>query len=282
MGHTTRIHVLLRALGALLPGDRLKTGFYLNFVARPRKALRQALTAFYRMDHVYEVLREVRATYRGRFSILEFGTHDGYAFVKLLYATKYLGMADRVTVHAFDSFEGMPAPADRRDLDVVNDEEHWAAGQFRGRYEALEAHCRARYANYAIHRGYFEESLTPELLRTFATELPILVWIDCDFYSSTRLVVERLLPYLPSGCLLYFDDFDLNFGSRFTGEARVVHELNCGHFGPDVELVPDPVLGYNTRRLYRLVRFEGGPHYERLRPHQLHPGRLRGNGSPLP
>src|ERR1700736_5068052 len=99
---------LLRALGHLLPGDYLKTLFYLNVIETPRRLLRKALFQFYRYDHVYVVLRDCKKRYRGRFSILEFGTSAGYSFVKLLYATRFLGLEDRVTVHGFDSFEGMP------------------------------------------------------------------------------------------------------------------------------------------------------------------------------
>jgi hypothetical protein len=273
---------LLRGFGVLLPGDYLKTAFYRNLIAKPRAAVRRALLEFYRMDHVYAVLEEVKAKYSGSFSILEFGTHRGYAFTKMLYATEYLGMTDRVTVHAFDTFGGLPPAADRRDQNVVSTTDVFFEGQFLGDYEALDAMCRGRYRNYALHKGLFEDSLTPEVLRTFDTQLPILVWIDCDYYSSTRTVLERLLPYLPNGCVLYFDDYDLNYGSRLTGEARAVDELNHGGFGKDIELVPDRVLSLDSGRVYRFIRLEGGPTYERVTPFEYNPGRKPSGGSPLP
>jgi hypothetical protein len=273
---------LLRAAGTLLPGDYLKTVFYRNLIAKPRAALRRALLDFYRIDHVYAVLEEAKANYRGAFSILEFGTHRGYAFTKMLYATEYLGMADRVTVHAFDTFEGLPPAADRRDQNLISTTDVFFAGQFQGDYEALDAFCRKRYRNYALHKGLFEDSLTPQLLRTFEVQLPMLVWIDCDYYSSTRIVLERLLPYLPSGCVVYFDDYDLNHGSRLTGEARAVYELNQGAFGENLELVEDRKLSLDSGRVYRLIRLEGGPEYERIAPFEYNPGRKPSGGSPLP
>lgn len=274
---------LLRYAGKLIPGDYLKTTAYLYGIAAPRRAVRAGLLNFYRVDLVYSVLREVKRQYAGRFSILEFGSHDGYAFTKMLYATKYLGMADRVVVHAFDSFEGMPESADRRDMDIVADRATWSAGQFKGRYEALAEYCARKYRNYGIHKGYFEDSLTPEVLEPLRAELPILVSIDCDYYSSARTVFERILPYLPSGCVMYFDDYELmNYGSRMTGEARLVHEVNAGEFGDGIELVFDPRLSFDTPRVYRFVRFEGGPHYDLLHPPRLNPGRRRLNDSALP
>ena len=67
------------------------------------------------MDHIYDVLREFGRFYDGRFSILEFGVADGYSFTKKLYATQYLGMEDRVMVHGFDTFAGLPEMADPAD-----------------------------------------------------------------------------------------------------------------------------------------------------------------------
>jgi hypothetical protein len=281
MGQRSRLLGLLRAAGSLLPGDRLKTAFYRGMIAKPRAALRQLLTGFYRIDVIYSVLAEARA-YQGKLSILEFGTHRGYAFTKMLYAAEYMGLADRVTVHAFDSFAGLPPPADRRDENLVTEDAVFAAGQFPGNYEELERYCRSRYTNYAIHRGYFEDVLTPEVLETFREQLPILVWIDCDYYSSTRTVMERLLPFIPSACLVYLDDYDYNYGSRLTGEARVLHEINSGKFGNDIELVVDRRLGLDSDSVYRFVRFEGGPQYQRVEPYQLRTGRARHNDSALP
>jgi len=45
---------LLRYVGMVLPGDYIKTFFYLNFIAKPRKFIRLCLESFYRMDHIYD------------------------------------------------------------------------------------------------------------------------------------------------------------------------------------------------------------------------------------
>lgn len=174
----------------------------------------------YRMEHVYDVLKEVKAQYDGKFSVLEFGTNEGYAFVKIIYATKYLNMTDRVTVHGFDSFQGMPAPQGKKDLNLITDKEEWSKGQFEGNYHVLKQECARYYSNYLLHPGLFEDTLMQEFLDRLRTELPILVWIDSDYYSSARVVMERLLPFLPNGCVIYFDEYEWNYGSRYTGEAR--------------------------------------------------------------
>lgn len=265
-----------------MPGNYLKTTLYLNVISKPRKVLRNLLNSFYRLDHIYDVLKEFKSTYKGKFSILEFGTADGYSFTKMLYATKYLHMDERVIVQAFDSFEGMPAAIDLKDQDMIAND-GWVEGQFRGNYKELEDYCRQRYKNYRIHKGYFEETLTNEFLNSLKTHLPILVWIDCDYYSSARTVFERLIPYLPSGCVIYFDDYDFNFGSRFTGEARLIHEINHGVFGDKIELVLDRNLSLNSNRVYRFIDYESDLQYERLfKENWASQLRRRTNDSPMP
>jgi hypothetical protein len=274
---------ILRLVGRLLPGDYLRTAVYRAVVLRPRKALRLALLGFYRMDHVYDVLDEFRRGFTGRFAVLEFGTAAGYAFVKLLYATRYLGMEDRVTVHGFDTFEGLAAPDEAADGDLVAGDDY-VEGQYRASYEALEAHCRRLgHTNFRLHRGDFAVTLNDELLESLRTDLPILVWIDCNYYESARVVMARLAPYLPAGCVVYFDDYDWNFGSRFTGEAKLVHEINAGRFGEGIELVLDPRLSMDSRRVYRFVTCDARSRYTRAELRQrTASARLPTDGSPLP
>src|SRR3954463_9062092 len=81
-----------------------------------------------RWYHIYAVLREFSGYYHGKFSILEFGTSDGYSFTKMLFATRYLKLEDRVVVHGCDSFEGMPPAADGRDRNIV-DGVDWVEGE---------------------------------------------------------------------------------------------------------------------------------------------------------
>jgi Macrocin-O-methyltransferase (TylF) len=275
---------LLRAAGRLLPGDYLKTLLYLYVVEAPRRMLRKALFQFYRYDHVYAVLRDCKKRYRGRFSILEFGTSAGYSFVKLLYATHFLGLEDRVTVYGFDSFEGMPRPAGRCDEDLVEGDS-WRVAQFRGNLEELQSYCAKRYRNFRLHKGWFETSLNCATLFPLQTELPVLVWIDVDYYSSARTVLERLIPYLPNGCVVYFDEYDnLNYGSRLTGEARLVHEINHGLLGEEIELMLDRELSMSSTRVYRFMRFGDGPRYVPLTCENQVAGAPRrpGSGSPFP
>jgi hypothetical protein len=282
-GDKSLLMTALRLAGKSLPGDYVRTFVYLNLVYKPRLALRRLVNTFYRMDHVYAVIEEFKRGYKGPFSILEFGVADGYAFAKKAYATRYLGMEDSIVCHGFDSFEGLPETDDDRDhADVAGAD--WKAGQYRGRYDELRDYLDARYRNCRLHRGLFEETLTPELLETLRVHKPILVWIDCDYYTSARSIFERLIPYLPSGCVVYFDEYEFNFGSRFTGESRLIHEINRGDFGDGIELVLDGDLSWDLRRCYRFINRHAQHGLERKRElrHVAEWRKRTGNDSPLP
>jgi hypothetical protein len=234
------------------------------------------------MDHVYDVIGEFKANYAGNFSILEFGVAEGYSFRKMLFATRYLKMDSRIEVHGFDTFEGMPATEDVRDRGPVP-ADSWVAGQFRSDRGRLLSYCRSRYSNCHLHQGLFSESLTPELLSELVARPPILIWMDADYYTSTVSVFEKLIPYIPNGCVIYFDEPEFNYGSRFTGESRAIHEINSGKFGDGIELVLDRARSLDSLRVYRFINMNAKTTYSLSRPLAA-ADRLRPptNDSPLP
>jgi len=273
--------VLLKILKKILPGSYLKTFVYLNFIALPRKLLRKAINTFYRIDHIYEVIKQFKKEYKGDFSILEFGVADGYTFVKKLYAVRYLNMEERIIVHGFDSFEGLPEETDQADKNLVGQSE-WRQGQYKGRYENLKARCEEKYNNFRLHKGYFEETITDEFLESLRSHPPMLIWIDCDYYSSAKTILERIIPFLTTGCVLYFDDIYFNYSSRLTGEMKLVWEINHGKFGEGIELVPDTELNWDSNRIYRFININQEKGYELVNPMAEDSVRLCDDESPLP
>lgn len=273
---------LLTAISFVLPGDWLKTFVFLNFIHRPRKLLRSMLFDFYRMDHIYDVIREFTRNYRGNFSIMEFGVAEGYSFIKTLYATRYLKCEDRITVHGFDSFAGMPKASGSCDRGLLT-EDSWVEGQYQSDCATLSEYCAGRrYRNFVLHKGMFDKTITEEFLSQLRNAPPILVWIDCDYYTSARIVFERLLPALPNGCVIYFDEPYFNYGSRFTGEAKLIHEINTGLFGDGIELVPD-AMSLNSNRIYRFINLGAQVTYAPQEQRNSAEARLlRNNGSPFP
>lgn len=272
---------LLKVMGGLIPGTYLKTFVYLNGIAAPRKFFRNSIGSFYRMDHIYDVIKEFKKHYKGNFSILEFGVADGYSFTKMLYAVHYLKMEDRIRVHGFDTFEGLPDKTTAADHSLVIGG-GWREGQYKGRYDNLLNYCGVKYKNFKLHKGLFDETITDDFLETLTKQPPILIWIDCDYYSSTKDIFERIIPYIPSGCVIYFDDIYFNYSSRFTGEMKVVWEINHGKFGDGIELVLDSALSRDSNRVYRFININQAKSYELIAPIKEDPVRLRQDDSPFP
>lgn len=123
---------------------------------------------------------------------------------------------------AFDSFEGFPDPSHPVDAASPHVKAKvWYAGQpAGGTPEALHAVCRQflHPDRISIVKGWYKDVMPklPAHLR-FA-----VIHIDCDFYESTKVILDRLLGtgMLSDGCTILFDDWYCNRGSPDYGEQR--------------------------------------------------------------
>lgn len=136
--------------------------------------------------------------------VLEFGVFHGRSIRILADTLRNIGNAS--TVHGFDSFAGLP--------EVWNAE---AAGSYstQGRQPVVPDNVR-------LHAGWFNATLDDFLAQH---EDPVaLVHIDCDLYSSTRDVLQRLAPRLCAGSILVFDEL-LGYPGYEQHELRAFQEL---------------------------------------------------------
>jgi predicted O-methyltransferase YrrM len=122
--------------------------------------------------------------------IMEFGSYQGYSARIMrdeLWRTRLWEPRQwRKRIYACDSFEGLPESYERL-----------SAGTFKTVVPTLRG--------IRIVKGYFEDSLTPELAAEVG--LVSLAHIDADLYSSTVTVLKWLTPLLRPGSLLLFDEF---------------------------------------------------------------------------
>jgi Macrocin-O-methyltransferase (TylF) len=134
---------------------------------------------------------------------LEFGVSTGASLDFIA------GQTDRL-VHGFDWFEGLP--------------EDWVIGsgyrvEPKGSYRGRPAFTRP---NVALVEGLFERTL-PEFLRTHQGPVAF-VHVDCDLYSSTRVVLEALRDRLVVGTVLAFDELH-NYPNYAEHEMKALLEL---------------------------------------------------------
>jgi len=118
----------------------------------------------------------------------------------------------------FDSFEGLPEAQaidgeaalrwqrDIREYDNCTAEERWA-------HDAMR---RAGTSDYEVVKGWFDDTVP----KWATQERPIaMLRLDGDWYESTRVCLDHLMPLVVSGGLVIIDDY-----ATWDGCARAVHD----------------------------------------------------------
>ena len=126
------------------------------------------------------------------------------------------------SLHAFDSFEGMPAPTQYDTQGgVAADSTGWGAGTCASPVDSLREICRSLGVLDVVRAvpGDFEKTLPRESERI--GEIAFL-HLDGDWYASTRAILENLYDQVVPGGILQFDDYGCWDGCR-----RAVHEFEA-------------------------------------------------------
>ncbi|MBK9443769.1 MAG: hypothetical protein IPN53_21760 [Comamonadaceae bacterium] len=109
--------------------------------------------------------------------------------------------------YGFDSFEGLP--------------ETWTIGAKEGAFNVKGRLPRAR-SNVSFVPGFFDKSLVPFLQNTEITKISI-IHVDCDLYSSTKYILEKLDKFIISGVVIIFDEY-YNYSDWENGEYLAFKE----------------------------------------------------------
>ncbi|KQX40350.1 hypothetical protein ASD04_06895 [Devosia sp. Root436] len=118
---------------------------------------------------------------------VELGVMTGTSTRHLAASAKAFGRT--VTIHGFDSFEGLP--------------EDWHARAKKGAF-AIKAPVFSE-PNIVIHNGWFDQTLAP-----FAATNPGqigLFHVDSDLYSSAKTGFETLAEFIRPGTVILFDEY---------------------------------------------------------------------------
>ena len=182
-------------------------------------------------------------------SYYEFGVYRGDTMITFHRALKAFKGAVRqrdinVKMYAFDSFKGLPGSDNAAD-----NSSFWRKGQYACSQADFTRIIKSRgvdLKDVVCVPGYYEKSLTPELAVSLAGDKPGIITIDCDLYTSTKVVLEWLRPLLRHGTLIYFDDIWSFCGHPDFGELKAIAEFNSKGEG----LIVEHHLGLGTRRVW--------------------------------
>jgi O-methyltransferase len=193
-----------------------------------------------RLAYAMVPAKRLRATYRrglnhlvekvGRDGIgdyLEFGVHSGSSLLCMYRELQTRGLR-HVRLFGFDSFEGLP-------VSTEPDDAGWVPGAYRSEYEfALQIlkDERVEPARVLLTRGWFSDTLTPELSIRNNLSKASVIMVDCDQYLGAKQALTFCAPLIKDHAFILFDDWNSgNLAARGLGQKRAFGEfLSSGEF----------------------------------------------------
>lgn len=144
-----------------------------------------------RQQHISQVIKNY-ANISGE--VLEFGVWSGKTINCIADC-----LPDN-TIYGFDSFQGLPEDWYKKDEHKNNPETN---KHVKG-YFAVDKLPNVRH-NVHLIKGFFEDSLDPWLNENNLGKIKLL-HIDCDLYSSTIYVLDKLNQHIVPGTVIIFDE----------------------------------------------------------------------------
>jgi hypothetical protein len=136
----------------------------------------------------------------------EFGVYKGDSINRLA------RLRPHQVFHGFDSFEGLP--------------ESWTLGARTGSF-SLGGRLPAVRDNVVLVKGFFEHTLDKFAAECGKTAAAFM-HVDCDLYSATKTVLDRLAPLLVEGTIIVFDEY-FNYPGWQQGEFKAFAEFIDAH-----------------------------------------------------
>jgi hypothetical protein len=157
---------------------------------------------------------------------LEFGVFRGDSFLCMDRVRRQRGLSFRLV--GFDSFQGLP------ELAAEDAKLGWEAGWFHSDYERTRRRLSRGGIDWdhaSLVKGWYDETLTPELRSTYLLRKASTIMVDCDLYSSTQTVLRFVAPLILDEAIVFFDDWDGGraLAERGEGEARAFQEFLVEH-----------------------------------------------------
>ena len=188
----------------------------------------------------------------GNGEIMEFGTCLGYSSALIARFMSQLGMTQK-RLYLFDSFTGLP------DIENPIDLTHYEVSKRTWHEGAMDPTMEVIYANkkllisatdlfgqsieniifreliemisptqLSIVKGYYEDTIDKYFSDIQKDAKLIFANIDCDLYSSSKFVLDKLIEYdlVQDGCVFAFDDYNASRANTNMGQRRAIYEIN--------------------------------------------------------
>ena len=195
-----------------------------EFIALYERCAPATMTSIERMYALYQAVRHVHAAAIPG-DVVECGVWRGGSSMLAALTLDSLGDRER-HVWLYDTFEGMPPPADvdrsltgQRAADLLKRTD--AAGEHTRAVAGLdEVKANLATIGYPRDRLQFVEGRVEDTIPAVAPEEISILRLDTDWYESTRHELRHLWPRLSPGGVLIIDDY-----GHWQGARRAVDEF---------------------------------------------------------
>jgi len=206
----------------------------------PKYVRRQHLKRF--LAH-YEVFKRVLHV---KGSVVECGIFEGFGLMSWAKLSTMLEPENFTRrIYGFDTFGGFPEPSDE-DRNPVADAERGALCA--DSYDELQAliaeYDRDRFLGHMdkVHliKGDACESI-PRFIDEHPHVVVSLLFLDFDLYEPTKIAIRHLVPRMPKGAIIAFDELD---NPMWPGETQALFD-ECGISRLRLQRLDwDPYIGF--------------------------------------
>ena len=189
---------------------------------RTRRWLKHEYTAFAQDNLQYLFLSIARFAHINRPIVgyyFEFGSHEGRT---MRLAWQHFQHLFDWSYVAFDSFAGLP------EIEDIDKQAIWEKGRLKTtEKDFVRIVTRAGMPRHKLTtvKGFYDQSLTQDLQRRLSSHKAAVVYVDCDLYRSTVPVLRFIKPFLQTGTVIVFDDWNCFCGDPDRGERRAWREF---------------------------------------------------------
>ena len=207
----------------------------------PKYVKRQNMTRFLALYEIYKRVVDIKG------SVIECGVFQGFGtmtWAKLSAILEPVNLTRRI--YGFDSFDGFPSVHEK---DASQFSDHVKEGDlFADSQEEIEKladiNDSTRFLGHIPKVKLIKGDATktiPQFVQDHPHILVSLLYLDFDLYEPTKVALENLVPRMPKGAIIAFDELD---NPLWPGETQAMLEYFADR-PIEIERLPfDPYIGF--------------------------------------
>jgi len=206
----------------------------------PKYVRRQHLKRFLAMYELFKLILPVKG------SIVECGVFRGFSLMSWAKLSTILEPENLTRrIYGFDTFNGFPSVSSSdRNGSGVAEVGDFQASSYEELLELIRLYDQDRFLGHIpkmqLIRGDVTKTI-PEFVQQNRHLLVSLLFIDLDLYEPTKVALEQIVPRMPKGAIIAFDELD---NPIWPGETEALLEKLSVNRLEIRRIDWDPYIGY--------------------------------------